>query len=198
MLTVIDGLTPSALEQGLEAGRLPTLALLVERGRYVHGVSTFPSVTPVCLTSIATGSSPDVHGIPHLVWYHRDEQRIVEYGSSLAAVRAAGLRGTIRDSAIDMSGSHLSPDALTVFEVLEDAGLVTGAINFTCYRGRIGIASGSPAWRAGTAGTSPLPARDASSSSTSTSPMRPVRRSRCARARPAPSTPMRQRSADGS
>jgi hypothetical protein len=35
-----------------------------------------------------------------------------------------------------MSGSHLAPDATTVFETLEDAGLVTGAINFTCYRGR--------------------------------------------------------------
>ena len=136
MLTVIDGLTPSALERGIEGGRLPTLARLVELGSYAVGVSTFPSVTPVCLSTIATGAPPDVHGIPHLVWYHRAERRLVEYGSSLGAVRAVGLRETLRDSAVAMSAEHLAADVPTVFEALEDAGLATGAINFTCYRGR--------------------------------------------------------------
>jgi hypothetical protein len=136
VLTVIDGLTPSALEHGIERGRLPTLARLVELGSYAHGVSTFPSVTPVCLSTIATGAPPDVHGIPHLAWYHRAERRLVEYGSSLGAVRAAGLRETLRDSVVAMSAEHLAAGAPTVFERLEDAGLVTGAINFTCYRGR--------------------------------------------------------------
>lgn len=136
VLTVIDGLTPPALERGIEQGRLPTLARLVELGSYTHGVSTFPSVTPVCLSTIATGATPDGHGIPHLAWYHRAERRLVEYGSSLGAVRAAGLRGTLRDSVVAMSAEHLDPGAPTVFERLEDAGLVTGAVNFTCYRGR--------------------------------------------------------------
>jgi Type I phosphodiesterase / nucleotide pyrophosphatase len=136
VLAVIDGLPPEALERSLDQGRLPTLARLAEEGVYTRGISAFPSLTPVCLATIATGAAPDVHGIPHLVWYHREEQRIVEYGSSLAAVMAAGLLGTLRDSVIGMAGSHLAPEALTVFEALEDAGLVTGAINFTCYRGR--------------------------------------------------------------
>jgi predicted AlkP superfamily pyrophosphatase or phosphodiesterase len=35
-----------------------------------------------------------------------------------------------------MSGRHLSSEAVTVFEALDDAGLVTAAVNFTCYRGR--------------------------------------------------------------
>jgi hypothetical protein len=35
-----------------------------------------------------------------------------------------------------MTRSHLSPSATTVFEALDDAGLVTAAINVTCYRGR--------------------------------------------------------------
>lgn len=136
VLAVVDGLTPAMLERGIEDGGLPALRFLAEHGTYRRGVSVFPSVTPVCLTSIATGEASDVHGIPHLVWYHRVESRVVEYGSSLAAVLATGLRGTIRDSIVDMSGDHLSPSATTVFEALEDAGLVTGAINYTCYRGR--------------------------------------------------------------
>ncbi|MCL4288971.1 MAG: alkaline phosphatase family protein [Thermoleophilia bacterium] len=137
VLAVIDGLTPDALDRGLERGRLPALRLLLDAGgQYVRGVSTFPSVTPVCLSAIATGAGPDVHGIPHLAWYHRGEGRIVEYGSSLAAIRATGLRGALRDSVAGLSRDHLSPGAITVFEQLGDAGLVTAAVNFTCYRGR--------------------------------------------------------------
>jgi hypothetical protein len=124
------------LEHGLEQARLPALGLLHEAGTYVQGTTTFPSVTPVCLTSIATGTHPDVHGVPHLVWYHRDERRVVEYGSSFAAVRAAGTRRSMRDSIFAMAHEHVSRDALTVFEALEDEGLECGAINFTCYRGR--------------------------------------------------------------
>jgi hypothetical protein len=77
-----------------------------------------------------------VHEIPHLVWWHRGEKRIVEYGSSFAAVRAAGIARSLRDTVIDLNAKHLSRRAETVYEALEDAGLTTAAINITCYRGR--------------------------------------------------------------
>ncbi len=35
-----------------------------------------------------------------------------------------------------MNRSHLGAGAVTVYEALDDSGLVPGAINFTCYRGR--------------------------------------------------------------
>ena len=78
------------LEDTLERKAAPSLALLAEHGRYRRAISTFPSLTPVCLSALATGAHPDVHEIPHLVWYHRGEKRLVEYGSSFGAVRAAG------------------------------------------------------------------------------------------------------------
>ncbi|MEO8289630.1 MAG: alkaline phosphatase family protein [Gaiellaceae bacterium] len=136
VLAVIDGLTPAMLERALDDGRLPALSFLHEAGSYTRGTTTFPSVTPVCLTSIATGAHPDVHGIPHLVWYHRGERRVVEYGSSFSAIRAAGARRSLRDSVFAMTHEHMSPRAVTVFEALDDAGFDTAAINFTCYRGR--------------------------------------------------------------
>jgi predicted AlkP superfamily pyrophosphatase or phosphodiesterase len=98
-------------------------------------VTTFPSLTPVCLTTIATGAHPDVHHIPHLVWWHRQEQRIVEYGSSFGAIRAAGTRRSIRDTIVGMNRDHLSKDAETVYEAAERAGLMVAAVNITCYRG---------------------------------------------------------------
>ena len=132
MLIVIDGLTPSMFE----AADAPALRFLAEHGTYRRGTSTFPSLTPVCLSSIATGAHPDVHHIPHLVWWNREERRLVEYGSSFGAVRAAGLARSLRDTIVDLNARHLSRDAETIYETLEDTGLTTAAINITCYRGR--------------------------------------------------------------
>ena len=137
VLIVVDGLTPAVLEAGIAAGDTPALAEIAALGRYTRATSTFPSLTPVCLSSIATGAHPDVHHIPHLVWYHRREQRLVEYGSSFGALRAAGVGRGFRDAVLNMNQQHLAADAVTVFEALEDAGLTSAAVNFTCYRGRV-------------------------------------------------------------
>ena len=136
ILIVIDGLTPSMFEAAVGDGRAPALSFLAEQGRYSRAVSTFPSLTPVCLSSIATGAHPDIHHIPHLVWFDREHQRVVEYGSSFAALRAAGMTRSILDTIINMNRVHLGADAVTIYEALEDAGLTTAAINITCYRGR--------------------------------------------------------------
>ena len=136
VLVVVDGMTPAAFERAVESGRAPGLAFLAEHGDYRKATSVFPSLTPVCLTSIATGAGPGVHHIPSLVWWDRQERRIVEYGSSFAALRAAGLSQSLVDTIFNMNERHLSRNASTVYEALEDAGLVAGAVNITCYRGR--------------------------------------------------------------
>ena len=136
VLIVVDGMTPAAFERAVESGRAPALALLAERGVYRRATSVFPSLTPVCLSSIATGAGPDVHRIPHLVWWHSGERRVVEYGSSFAALRAAGMTQSITDTIYNMNQRHLGKSAVTVYESLEDAGLVAAAVNITCYRGR--------------------------------------------------------------
>jgi hypothetical protein len=136
VLIVIDGLTPAVFENAVESGSAPALAFLNAHGRYRRALSTFPSLTPVCASSIATGGHPDLHRIPHLVWYDRRERRLIEYGSSFGAVVAAGTRRSIIDTIFNMNGRHLGGEAVTVFEALDDAGWETAAVNFTCYRGR--------------------------------------------------------------
>jgi hypothetical protein len=136
VLVVVDGMTPAAFERAVESGRAPALSLLAERGDYRQATSVFPSLTPVCLSSIATGAGPGVHHIPSLVWWNRQERRIVEYGSSFAALRRAGLSRGLLDAILNMNARHLAPGAVTIYEALEDAGLVAGAVNITCYRGR--------------------------------------------------------------
>ncbi|HEY2074298.1 MAG TPA: alkaline phosphatase family protein [Gaiellaceae bacterium] len=135
VLIVVDGMTPAAFERAAESGRAPALAFLAANGVYRRGTSVFPSLTPVCLSSIATGAGPDVHHIPHLVWWHRGERRIVEYGSSFSALRVAGITQSLTDTIYNMNSRHLSKDATTVYESVDDAGLVACAVNITCYRG---------------------------------------------------------------
>ena len=114
ILIVIDGLTPSMLEDTLERRAAPAIGLFAEHGRYRRAISTFPSLTPVCLSALATGAHPDVHEIPHLVWYHRGEQRLVEYGSSFGAIRAAGTKRSLTDTVYGLNADHLGRRAVTV------------------------------------------------------------------------------------
>ena len=74
-------------------GRAPALKLLIEHGAMVDDcVAAFPSVTPVCAASIATGVGPDQHDIPSMNWYHRGEGRYVEYGTSFKASQTLRLQ----------------------------------------------------------------------------------------------------------
>jgi predicted AlkP superfamily pyrophosphatase or phosphodiesterase len=137
VLVVIDGAKPSMLERAIEQGRAPALALLCARGSYVRDVvAVFPSVTPVCAASIATGVGQDRHLIPSMNWYHRGEGRYVEYGSSFRASRRFGIARQLTDTVYNMNRAHLAADTLTVFEQLDDAKLRTAGTTYLMYRGR--------------------------------------------------------------
>lgn len=137
VLAVIDGLKPAMLERAIAQGRAPTLKAIMERGSYVDDcVAAFPSVTPVCAASIATGAGPDAHRIPSMNWYDRAERRYVEYGSSFSASRRAGVLRSLTDTVYNMNGKHLAPETPTIFERLDDAGLRTAGTTYLIYRGR--------------------------------------------------------------
>ncbi|HEX4109010.1 MAG TPA: alkaline phosphatase family protein [Solirubrobacteraceae bacterium] len=137
VLAVIDGCKPAMLERAIEAGRAPVLAEIRRRGSYTDRcTAAFPSVTPVCAASIATGVNQETHHIPSMNWYHREERRYVEYGSSFSAARRFGFAQQLTDTVYNMNRSHLAADALTVFERLDDAGVRTAGTTYLMYRGR--------------------------------------------------------------
>ena len=138
ILAVVDGLGPDLLDRAIAAGRAPTIAELAAAGeRRDDCVSTFPSLTPVCLSALLTGEHPAGSHIPGMSWYHRGERRLVEYGSSFAATLAEGTRQMVDDILVNLNLVHLSPRATTIFEALEDAGLVTAGVNTYVCRGRV-------------------------------------------------------------
>jgi Type I phosphodiesterase / nucleotide pyrophosphatase len=137
VLAVIDALKPSMMERAIVSGRAPALKRIREEGVYVEDcVAAFPSVTPVCAASITTGVGPDRHLIPSMNWYHREEGRYVEYGSSFSASRQFGVLRSLTDTVYRMNAEHLSPHVDTVFETLDDAGVRTAGTTYLIYRGR--------------------------------------------------------------
>ncbi|HWI74584.1 MAG TPA: alkaline phosphatase family protein [Baekduia sp.] len=137
LLAVIDGCKPSMLERAVERGEAPAIAAVMERGTFVPELcAAFPSVTPVCATSIATGVLQDRHRIPAMNWWKRDEARYVEYGSSFRAARKLGIAKQLTDTVYNLNGSHLAEEAETVYESLDDAGVRTAGTTYLVYRGR--------------------------------------------------------------
>jgi predicted AlkP superfamily pyrophosphatase or phosphodiesterase len=139
---VIDAMAPAMLERAVAQGVAPMLATLMARGRYIPDcVAAFPSVTPVCAASIVTGVAQDEHLIPGMNWFHREEHRYVEYGSSFRAAQRFGIARQLTDTVYNMNRDHLSPDTPTVFETLDDddrseIGQRTAGTTYLMYRGR--------------------------------------------------------------
>ena len=109
VLVVIDAMKPAMLDRAIANGRAPALARIRRDGCYVDEcVAAFPSVTPVCAATITTGVGPDDHWIPSMNWYHREEGRYVEYGSSFSASRQFGVLRSLTDTVYRMNAEHLS------------------------------------------------------------------------------------------
>ncbi len=138
ILTVIDGMKPTMVQRAMKSGSAPALQAIVDRGQYVSECcAAFPSVTPVCAATIATGVLQDKHEIPSMNWYSRAEKRYIEYGSSFSASRKFGLNRQLVDTIFNMNAAHLSPDVPTIFETLDDHEEVrTAGTTYLIYRGR--------------------------------------------------------------
>ncbi len=137
VLVVIDAMKPEMLERAIASGRAPTLARIAQQGVHLdHAVAPFPSVTPVCAATITTGVGPDRHQIPGMNWYHREQRRYVEYGTSFSASRQFGVMRSLTDTVYRMNSEHLSVDTPTVFESLDDLGVRTAGTTYLIYRGR--------------------------------------------------------------
>jgi hypothetical protein len=81
VLAVIDAMKPAHARRGGPVGRAPSLQLLMERGQ--HAATAWPRSRrsrPVCSARSPRAPGPDRHLIPSMNWYHRDEERYVEYG----------------------------------------------------------------------------------------------------------------------
>jgi predicted AlkP superfamily phosphohydrolase/phosphomutase len=63
----LDGLDPQTIDQLMSEGQLPNFARLRQQGAYGRLKAEPPLLSPVLWTTMATGKTPDQHGIGHFV-----------------------------------------------------------------------------------------------------------------------------------
>jgi Type I phosphodiesterase / nucleotide pyrophosphatase len=129
----IDGVDPHVIEELAAAGRLPSLSRLVSGARARLTLDeTVPARDPARIwTTIATGTTPDVHGVSGL-----ETRRVAGVQGSVAVGESSPLSRSIR-GATDLlrltrpsvaSGSERR--VKTLWEVAADAGLRTVVVNW--------------------------------------------------------------------
>jgi len=136
LLIVIDAASPWAVKPALDAGRLPTLAKLGERGQWDwEGASIFPSITPAATSSIATGHYPVHTGIGGASWYERDREELHYYGDDFWVIAREGFGSFLRDFLEQLNGDRLRVP--TLFQMVERAGLRATCINYLIFKGDV-------------------------------------------------------------
>src|SRR3990167_3771104 len=63
----LDGLDPQTIDLLMSEGKLPHFARLRREGAYGRLLASEPLLSPILWTTIATGKTPDQHGIGHFV-----------------------------------------------------------------------------------------------------------------------------------
>lgn len=118
-LLLVDGLRPDVAESRLDAGDLPHLAAMLQRGGRTHAITSFPSTTSVAYLPFLTGCAPGHCHVPSIRWLDR-----AEYGGRWWRDRRA-VRSYCGYQAV-MLDRDLNPEVQTIFELVpESIGIFT-------------------------------------------------------------------------
>ncbi|RXJ03863.1 nucleotide pyrophosphatase [Anaerobacillus alkaliphilus] len=136
ILVMIDSMTGSVIDKTKEKGSIPGLQFLMENGQYYKDlVAPFPSMSVVIESTLLTGKMADEHRIPGLNWYKVDEDRYIDYGTSIEKTLKLTPKQSFEDSLYHLNNTHLNPNIPTIHEELHAKGFTTGSVNFIMYRG---------------------------------------------------------------
>ncbi|WP_251528131.1 alkaline phosphatase family protein [Metabacillus litoralis] len=136
VLLIIDSLMEEPLKKAIKENKAPALEFFLNHGRYhKYLVSSYPTMSVTIDSSLITGTYPDKHKIPGLVWYDEDEQRIINYGNGFFEMMKIGISQFAEDSLYQFNNVDLSPNVETIHEVLDKRGKQTASINSIIYRG---------------------------------------------------------------
>ena len=150
ILFVIDSLLSSRIDEGVGKKQLPIFESLINRGYYTKNlVSAFPTMSVTIDSSLLTGTSPDSHHIPGLVWYDQSQQRIVNYGTGPMEIMKTGFNQVLEDALNHLNQNHLNPNVPTIFEELSKRKRTSGSINGLIYRGKTEHTLTFPVWLSG-------------------------------------------------
>jgi predicted AlkP superfamily pyrophosphatase or phosphodiesterase len=113
---IVDGLAYSHFNQ--HKNQIPCLRLFSSKAKYYPITSVFPSTTPAALTTIATGRSPQEHGLPEWTVYFEEVDAIIE----TLPFKTRDMRN--QDELLSIGGSgEMLYEGGTVFQDLKNSGV---------------------------------------------------------------------------
>ena len=133
ILIMIDSLMHIPLKEVLDSGKAPAMKYLMENGQYHPKVITsFPTMSVNIETTLLTGATPNEHHIYGLVYFHKKENRIVNFGTGLKETFIFGVKTVLHDSLVNLNQKYISKKVKTIHE---ETDLPTASINGLIYRG---------------------------------------------------------------
>lgn len=136
VLLVIDSLMDEPLQKAIKEGRAPALEFFMKHGQYSpNTVSSYPTMSVTIDSTLLTGKYADAHKVPGLIWFKKDENRLINYGTGRKEVSKHGVKQVVHDGLIHLNQAHLSEDVDTIYEELMSTGLKSASINGLVYRG---------------------------------------------------------------
>ena len=131
---IVDALASRVVRPAVEAGKLPNVAAVIARGGVKWDcTSIFPSITPAATCALSTGEYPDRTHIAGAYWYDPKTEDIAYFGDDVWTIAAETPAKFVNDFQIGLNFHRLQ--APTVFELLEEAGHPTAALNSMWFRG---------------------------------------------------------------
>lgn len=136
VLIVVDSLMTEPLQKAIKEGEVPAFSFLIKNGDfYPEFISSYPTMSVTIDSTLLTGTYANHHKIPGLIWFKKDEARMVSYGSGIAEIWDNRVKNVVADSVIHLNETHLSKEVLTIHEQLANAQIQTASINGLLYRG---------------------------------------------------------------
>ena len=136
VMLVVDSLMSKPLQKVVKDGEAPAFAFLIENGQlHEEMISPYPTMSVTIDSTLLTGTFPDQHKVPGLIWFKKDENRKISYGSGIREIWNNGVKNVAMDSVVHLNQTHLSRDVQTIHEELANRGLLSASINALLYRG---------------------------------------------------------------
>ncbi len=136
LLLVIDALASNVFSPALKEGALPNFKRLVEAGSVdMQSTAVFPSITHCALSSLATGTYPNHHGVPGGYWFDADGDHVVYYIGDVWTILKEGVGEFFTDLLFRLNQKRVKVP--TIFEVVEHAGINAACINHLIHRGDV-------------------------------------------------------------
>lgn len=100
----LDGMDPRTIDLLVSEGRLPNFERLQREGVHARLRSRHPLISPVIWTTIATGKTPDQHGIGHFVATNPKTGEVIPATSQMRRTRAIWNIGSEHDHSVAVVG----------------------------------------------------------------------------------------------